>query len=225
MRINKRWLALLLTAALTLMGLGISASASSGIEGQFLSKINASRSSAGLAPLAMSGSLQSYARSHSAKMADAGKIYHSSSAQLRSAAGSGWTKLGENVGRGPDVSALHTAFMTSSGHKANILGAYNQVGIGVAESGGYIYVTAVFVQTGSGGGSTPTTAPPSSGGKSSGVKSTAPAKKAAPATTTTTTTTTLPPTTTTTMIVGPDKEVTPGTVCIQANRFWQMCHD
>jgi hypothetical protein len=215
MRINKRWLALLLTVALSLMGLGISASADAGVEGQFLSKINASRASAGLAPLQMSGSLQSYARSHSAKMAAAGKIYHSSSDQLRSAAGSGWTKLGENVGRGPSVNSIYDALMNSSGHRKNILGGYNQVGIGVVQSGGYIYVTQVFVQKGSGGGgSTPTTAPKSSGGKSS-----TPAKAPAP------TTTTLPPTTTTTLIVGPDKEVTPGTVCIQANRFWQMCHD
>lgn len=214
MRINKRWLALLLTVALTLMGLGVSASADSGMEGQFLSKINASRASAGLAPLKMSGSLSNYARGHSGKMADSGGIYHSSSSELRSAAGSGWSKIGENVGRGPSVDGLHTAFMNSSGHKANILGGYDTAGVGAVTTDGYIYVTVVFVNYGSGGGSgggsTPTTV------KSSSPKTTKPP---------TTTTTTLPPTTTTTLIVGPDKEVTPGVDCIQANRFWQMCHD
>lgn len=215
MRINKRWLALLLTAALTVMGLGISASADSGMEAEFLSKINASRAAAGLGKLQMSGGLSSYARGHSGKMADAGKIYHSTSAQLRSAAGSGWSKIGENVGRGPSVSGLHTAFMNSSGHKANILGSYDTAGVGVSVKDNYIYVTVVFVNyggggSGGGGGSTPTTV------KSSTPKTTQPP---------TTTTTTLPPTTTTTLIVGPDKEVTPGVDCIQANRFWQMCHD
>jgi hypothetical protein len=210
MRINKRWLALLLTVALTLMGLGVSAGADSGMEAQFLSKINASRSSAGLAPLKMSGSLSSYARGHSGKMADSGGIYHSTSSQLRSAAGSGWSKIGENVGRGPSVDGLHKAFMNSSGHKANILGAYNTAGVGAVTKDGYIYVTVVFVNYGSGGGSTPTT-----------VKSSSPNTTKPPAPTTTT----LPPTTTTTLIVGPDKEVTPGVDCIQAHRFWQMCHD
>jgi Cysteine-rich secretory protein family len=207
MQFNKRWLALLLIAALTLMGLGISASADSGTESEFLSKINAERSAVGLAPLKMSGSLSTYARGHSVKMAEAGEIYHSTSAQLTAAAGSGWTKIGENVGRGPSVSSLHTAFMNSSGHKANILGSYDTAGVGVTTSDGYIYVTVVFVNYG-GGGSTATTV------KSSTTK-----------TTSQPTTTTLPPTTTTTLIVGPDKEVTPGVDCIQANRFWQMCHD
>jgi hypothetical protein len=159
----------------------------------------------------MSGSLQSYATSHSVDMANAGKIYHSTSAQLGAAAGSGWTNLGENVGRGPDVSTLHTAFMGSSGHKANILGDYNYVGIGTATKDGYLYVTAVFMKK----GATPTTTTTTAGATSS-----SPAKPAA------TTSTTFPPTTTTTtLIVPPDQEVLPGTACLEATRFWQMCHD
>jgi hypothetical protein len=208
---RKRWVAVLLTLSLSVMGLGLAATADSGQDNQFLSAINASRASAGLAPLAMSGSLQSYATSHSVDMANAGKIYHSTSAQLGAAAGSGWTNLGENVGRGPDVSTLHTAFMGSSGHKANILGDYNYVGIGTATKDGYLYVTAVFMKK----GATPTTTTTTAGATSS-----SPAKPAA------TTSTTLPPTTTTTtLIVPPDQEVLPGTACLEATRFWQMCHD
>jgi hypothetical protein len=163
----------------------------------------------------MSGSLQSYATSHSVDMANAGKIYHSTSAQLGAAAGSGWTNLGENVGRGPDVSTLHTAFMGSSGHKANILGDYNYVGIGTATKDGYLYVTAVFMKKGATPDPAPTTTTTTAGATSS-----SPAKPAA------TTSTTLPPTTTTTtLIVPPDQEVLPGTACLEATRFWQMCHD
>lgn len=207
---RQRWLAILLTMSLTVMGVGLSAGADAGQEAEFLAKINASRSAAGLAPLTMAGGLQTYARSHSADMAAAGKIYHSTSAQLAAAAGSGWSKLGENVGRGPTVSDLHTAFMNSSGHKANILGDYNYVGVGTTTSGGYIYVTVVFMKKGS------TSSSGGSGGSGgSGSSSSAPA----------TTTTTVPPTTTTTLIVPPDREVLPGTVCLEANRFWQMCHD
>jgi hypothetical protein len=218
---RKRWVAVLLTLSLSVMGLGLAANADAGEESQFLSAINSSRASAGLAPLAMSGSLQTYARSHSVDMANANTVYHSTGAQLAAAAGSGWTNLGENVGRGPSVSALHSAFMGSSGHKKNILGDYNYVGIGTTTKDGYIYVTAVFMKK----GATPDPAPaPTTTTTTTGATSPSPEKPAA--TTTSTTTTTLPPTTTTTtLIVPPDQEVLPGTSCLEATRFWQKCHD
>jgi hypothetical protein len=204
----------LLVISLSVMGLGLSAAADAGEENAFLSAINSSRSAAGLPPLSMSSGLQTYARSHSADMAASNSIYHSTSGQLAAAAGSGWTNLGENVGRGPGVTALHNAFMGSSGHKANILGDYNYVGIGTTTADGYIYVTAVFMKKGTTTAAAPTT-------------TTTVAQSSTPApTTTSTTVTTLPPTTTTTtLVVPPDREVVPGTECLEATRFWQKCHD
>ena len=153
-------------------------------------------------------------------MIDADEIYHSSSDELKAAAGSGWSKLGENVGRGGTVDSLHKAFMDSAGHKANILGDYNYAGIGTASSDGVLYVTVVFMKKG-GGSTTTTTAPAAT--TTTKAESTNTTK---PKTTTTTTTTTIPPTTTTTtLIVGPDKPVTPGESCLVATRFWWMCHD
>lgn len=211
---KKPWIAALLAISLSVMGFGLSATADTGQENEFLAAINSSRSAAGLAPLAMSGGLQTYARSHSVDMANANQIYHSTGDQLAAAAGSGWSNLGENVGRGPGVAALHAAFMGSSGHKANILGDYNYVGIGTTTADGYIYVTAVFMKKGATTAAAPTT-------------TTTVAKSSSPApTTTTTTSTTLPPTTTTTtLVVPPDREVVPGTECLEATRFWQKCHD
>jgi hypothetical protein len=210
------------------IGLSASAGADSGSEQGFLSAINSSRSSAGLPPVSMDGGLQSHARNHTAAMIAAGQIFHSSSGELKAAAGSGWSKLGENVGRGGTVSSLHEAFMNSSGHRKNILGDYNYVGIGTDSNSGVLYVTVVFMKKG-GGSSNPaptTTAPPKSSETTTASGST---KKSAPATTTTTnpptTTTTVPPTTTTTLIVGPDKPVTPGESCYTATRLWWMCHD
>lgn len=214
---RKPWIAALLVISLSVMGLGLSATADAGQESQFLAAINSSRSSAGLAPLAMSGSLQTYARSHSVDMANANKVYHSTGAQLAAAAGSGWTNLGENVGRGPSVSALHTAFMGSSGHKANILGDYNYVGIGTTTKDGYIYVTAVFMKKGATPAASPTT--------TTTVAKSSPPADPAPTTTSTTSTTLPPTTTTTTLVVPPDREVIPGTECLEATRFWQKCHD
>jgi len=223
---RNRWLATVLAITLAVVGLSASAIADSGSEQSFLSAINSTRSSSGLGPLTMESGLQSHARRHTSDMIAADEIYHSSSAELQAAAGSGWDKLGENVGRGGSVSSLHQAFLDSPGHKANILGDYNYVGIGTDTSdNGVLYVTVVFMKKGNTASpttTTTTTAPPETTETTSA--SPTPTTKA-PAPEQVTTTTTLPPTTTTTLIVGPDKPVTPGESCYTATRLWWMCHD
>lgn len=155
----------IVVVALVVMTVGLALPAQAGTEGEFLSKINASRAASGLAPVSVHSDLAPDARTHSAEMMAAGEIYHTSPL---SAVASGWEALAENVGAGPSVDSLHAAFMASSGHRANILGNYNYVGIGVSQSGsGQLWVTVIFMRKG---------AP-------------------APVPTTTTTTTTTPPTT------------------------------
>ncbi len=224
---KRRWLSLMLVVALGTIGLGVAAGADSGTEGEFVAKINASRASAGLAPLAANDSLTSYARTHTAAMMDAGDIFHSSSAQLGAAGGTGWDRMGENVGKGQSPSSLHEAFMNSSGHRANILGDYNYVGVGTGTKDGYLYVTVIFMKKGSSSApaETTTTAVASPGTTQAPSAGTPEPKPTATTEATTTTTTTLPPTTTTTMIVGPDKPVIPGEACVEAGRFGQLCHD
>lgn len=216
---KRKWLPIVLLASLATVTLGLSAVADSASEAGFLAKINASRAANGLAALSVDGGLRNHARNHTQDMIDADEIYHSSSDELKAAAGSGWSKLGENVGRGGTVDSLHKAFMDSAGHKANILGDYNYAGIGTASSDGVLYVTVVFMKKG-GGSTTTTTAPAAT--TTTKAESTNTTK---PKTTTTTTTTIPPTTTTTTLIVGPDKPVTPGESCLVATRFWWMCHD
>ncbi len=158
----------IIVVALLVMTVGLALPAQAGTEGAFLSKINASRSAAGLAPVSVHSDLVPDARAHSAEMMAAGEIYHTSSL---GAVASGWEALAENVGAGPSVDSLHAAFMNSAGHRRNILGDYNYVGIGVSQSdSGQLWVTVIFMRKGA---PAPTT------------------------TTTTTTTTTAPPTTTT----------------------------
>ena len=221
---NRRWLSMVMVAVVATFGFGVAAGADSGSEAGFLAEINASRGAKGLAPLSVDGGLRSHARHHTQDMIDAGKIYHSTSAELQAAAGSGWSRLGENVGRGGSVGSLHNAFMNSSGHRANILGDYNYVGIGTGTSDGVLYVTVVFMKKGSTQQTTTTTQPPATTTTSPQTTETtkAPAPKPKPAPTTTTT---IPPTTTTTLIVGPDKPVTPGESCVSVTQFWWMCHD
>jgi hypothetical protein len=222
---KQRWLSIVLLASLATVSLGLSAGADSASEAGFLAKINASRSANGLAPLSVDGGLRNHARVHTQDMMDAGDIYHSTSAELKAAAGSGWSKLGENVGRGGTVDSLHAAFMNSAGHKANILGDYNYAGIGTGTLEGVLYVTVVFMKK-DGGSTTTTTAPAATTTTANGSTTTTAAKSTTTTTAkATTTSTTIPPTTTTTLIVGPDKPVTPGESCLVATRFWWMCHD
>ncbi len=226
---KKHWLSLLLVVFAS-TALGVAATADSGTESEFVSLINSTRASNGLGSLQVDGGLQSHARNHTQDMIAAGDIYHSSSGELSAAAGSGWSQVGENVGRGQSPSSLHQAFMDSSGHAANILGDYNYVGVGTdTSSDGRLYVTVVFMKMGE--TAPPTTeapAPPPDSPDTTAPPSDEGGEPAAPAPTTTTpstTTTSAPSTTTTTMIVPPDRPVIPGQSCIEASRFAQLCHD
>ncbi len=182
MRISYRYLVMVMAISVMVVGMAIPAFA--GPEGTLVSKINSSRTANGLAPLETYWDLTDDARAHSSRMLDKGEIYHSSS--LGSVTGV-WEALGENVGMGVDLTGLHNAFMNSSGHRANILGNYNYVGVGVkTDDNGVNWVTVIFMRAApglNGGGTTTTTTQP-------------------PATTTTTqppaTTTTQAPATTTT---------------------------
>jgi Cysteine-rich secretory protein family len=229
---KKHWLSLLLVVFAS-TALGVAATADSGTESEFVSLINSTRANNGLGSLQIDGGLRSHARNHTQEMIAAGDIYHSSSGELSAAAGSGWERVGENVGRGQSPSSLHQAFMDSSGHAANILGDYNYVGVGTdTSSDGTLYVTVVFMKKGETAPPT-TAAPPATEvppDDTPGTTSPPPPDDgggASPASTTTpeTTTTTPPTTTTTTMVVPPDRAVVPGQSCIEASRFAQLCHD
>ncbi len=157
-----RWRNLGLATALLLSTtvVATAASASSSDESGFVSAMNSARASEGLPALTVDGTLRSYARSHTADMIEAGTIFHSTSAQLSSIT-TGWSRIGENVGMGPSVSVIHQAFMASSGHKANILGDFNYVGVGADWSGdGTLYVTVIFMKKNAPATTTTTTAPP-----------------------------------------------------------------
>jgi len=192
----------IIVVALVVMTVGMALPAQAGTEGAFLSKINASRSAAGLAPVSVHSDLVPDARAHSAQMMAAGEIYHTSPL---SAVASGWEALAENVGAGPSVDSLHAAFMASSGHRRNILGDYNYVGIGVSQSdSGQLWVTVIFMRKGA-PAPTPTTTTTTT---TTVAPAPAPVPEPAPApvpapTTTTTTAAPTPKVTTTTVAPAP----------------------
>ena len=75
-------------------------------------------------------------------MAGSSRLYHNP--RLTSDV-TNWRWVGENVGYGPSVASVHTAFMNSPAHKANILDRdYTEVGIGVVVANGRVWVAEVF---------------------------------------------------------------------------------
>ena len=118
------------------------------IEWQMLGYVNRSRAGAGLPPLSMSRDVQGIARGWSDYLAATDSLWHNPNAwgQIASVAPS-WTAMGENVGWGWNTADIHNALMASSVHRNQILGSYNNVGIGVTVRNGKIYVTEDFVRT------------------------------------------------------------------------------
>lgn len=118
--------------------------ADAGAEQHMVDLVNGARSARGLPALTAASDLVAVARAQADRMASSGTLFHNPNLATDVTA---WLTVGENVGYGPTVDAVHTAFMNSAGHRANILsGAYNQVGIGITVSGGLVWVAEVFRQ-------------------------------------------------------------------------------
>jgi uncharacterized protein YkwD len=134
-------------------------------EAGFLTAINVDRTRAGLRALVSDAALAATSRSWSQTMANRGAISHVPDlGAVAQQVEPEWRAIGENVGVGYSVSSLHTAFMNSPGHRANIMAPhYNRVGIGVVKEGERIWVTVRFLQGPAISGSTGLTPPPAPG--------------------------------------------------------------
>jgi len=130
--VGKRSVSLVLTALLVaaILGAGVpGAHALTGDENCFFRLMNNERVSAGRARLRLAGDLVTIARRHSRWMAQDGTIYHADSHSPHYRQGDdyqhelrgNWWSGGENVGMGPDCRSIHDAFMSSPGHRSNIL--------------------------------------------------------------------------------------------------------
>jgi uncharacterized protein YkwD len=115
--------------------------ATSSSERQLHAMVNQARSANGKGRLSLSASLSRRAHRHSERMADSGTLSHSC---LDCGKGSSPSSMAENVGVGPSLGAVHDALMNSPGHRNNILGAFDRVGIGVVRRGDRVWVTELF---------------------------------------------------------------------------------
>jgi len=136
--------------------LGSPEAAASDPASALVSMINSARASRGLAPLQVSGDLAAIAAERASIMASSGTLSHTPDLGGRVCC-EVW--VGENSGYGDSASQVHQLFMNSAPHAANILyGPANQVGVGVASGGGWLWVTEVFRATGGGDSTSSTTA-------------------------------------------------------------------
>lgn len=144
-----------------LSGLSTSAAlADAGAEAGFIDKANEARAERGADALRIDAELTAVARRWSAKMAQAQSLSHNPN--LPSEVTQDWEKLAENVGVGPTVEEVHTAFMASTSHRTKILDpVFTTVGVGVViDAKGRMWVTEVFMKLRGGGASPATTAAP-----------------------------------------------------------------
>ncbi len=115
--------------------------------------LNQDRAANGRSALTLDPSLCALARLKSQDM-NANHYFAHTSPTLGSAAemlrnnGYAFTSVGENIAHHATVAKAQAAFMSSTGHRANILGSqWTKVGIGVcSDSQGYVYVTQLFVR-------------------------------------------------------------------------------
>lgn len=114
----------------------------------FVTWINAERAAAGLPALRIDASLTQVALGWTGQMAATGAMSHNPYTGVQIPAG--WTAWGENVGytKPADAAGLHSAFMNSAGHRANIMNSqFTHLGIGwLVDANGRSWVTEVFAR-------------------------------------------------------------------------------
>lgn len=116
-----------------------------GAEWDLLTMVNYFRASNSMPALTMSAELNAKAQAWSENMAAQRRLYHST---LTNGVSSGWSALAENVAyNSAGLSAAQVALQNSAGHRANLLGNYTEVGLGVTvDSSGIYWVSQVFAR-------------------------------------------------------------------------------
>lgn len=115
--------------------------------------LNQDRKNNGRAALVLDEELSRIARIKSADMRDNGYFAHESPTygnvrDMLKRFGYSHTAAGENIAHHANVDKAQAAFMSSQGHRANILSAaWTKVGIGIVyDRNGYIYATQIFAK-------------------------------------------------------------------------------
>jgi cysteine-rich secretory family protein len=128
----------------------LSAQKPSAEEQFFFDSANHERVAKQLQPLKWDNALAGAARQHASLMADQADLSHRLPGEppldeRAARAGARFSQVGENIAVGPQASAIHTGWMDSPGHRANILDAhFTALGVGVIEDDGQLYAVEDF---------------------------------------------------------------------------------
>ena len=121
-------------------------------ERELFASVNQARRAQGLAPLRWDEALAAAARRHAEVMAKHGSAQHgfegepSLSARAKQT-GARFNWLAENVTQGPTPGFIHSQFMKSPPHRANIVDTdMDSIGVGVVEQGGQLFAVEDFAQ-------------------------------------------------------------------------------
>ena len=117
-----------------------------------LAWINQDRANYGRAPIVLDGELCGAAELKSQDMYDNNYFAHESptygsSAAMLKTLGIAVNASGENIAKHATIEKSHAAFMSSEGHRNNILSSsWTKMGIGVKQANGYVLVTEIFAR-------------------------------------------------------------------------------
>ena len=118
-----------------------------------LNLLNQDRNNNGLGALTLDPTLCNIARIKSCDMRDNNYFAHESPTygnvrDMLKTFGYSFSGAGENIAHHATVEKAQAAFMSSAGHRQNILSsAWTKVGIGICfDKNGYVYVTQIFAR-------------------------------------------------------------------------------
>ena len=115
-----------------------------------LNAANRDRAAAGLPPLQWDAALAAAAHQHAVRMAQMNTLSHQFPGEppmqdRARRAGARFSMIAENVAEGPTVSSLHTQWMNSPPHRANLLDKeLNSIGISVVQSANMLFAVEDF---------------------------------------------------------------------------------
>jgi uncharacterized protein YkwD len=143
----RRLLSLLAAAAVmaTLL-VALNVGSASAAPGTWLSRINSYRAANGRIRLAEDYQASQVAQRWTQQMASTNRLGHNPSYTTQVT--TPWYRIGENVGYGGSESTLFQAFVSSTGHRTNLLRPeFNRVGIGQVIVNGRVWTTHIFLAT------------------------------------------------------------------------------
>ena len=104
-------------------------------------KINKARARKGLRRLRPDKHIGVVARRHAQSMAANYSVFHDYNMDDEI---THWKRLGQNSGSGGSCKRMFWAFMRSSSHKANVMGRWKYMGVGVEKRNGKLFAQEVF---------------------------------------------------------------------------------